>query len=412
MRLLLLASFVAASCHAGEPAGPPFETFDSAGVVITESSRPLWAESEAWSLSPEPEFAIGAGHGDERYVFTDVRGVRRLPDGRIAVLDAGSNRVRLYGPSGVHLLDFGGEGDGPAEFRSSQYLGLDGDEFVVFEAIGGNRTWWSSEGRLLRASGAFTSEDRASGTLIMVGTMADGTAVGVRDGPSGLPAYDVGLNRRPWSVWTFDLTAQVSDSLLEVPGAEGMILETGPGGTHHQRYVFGKYSVLAVSDDRVHVGSNDEYAVRSHDRDGVLRAVVRRMMDPRPTDRADLRAWVDEWIERAHVPADERGEMRDRMLQLSFAPEMPAFRSMAADSEGNLWVEDWVGVGVRQGSFSVFRTDGAWLGSVTIPEGLSEDRISYYDQTIEIGPDYLLGVWTDEYGVDQVRLYRLEKPTG
>lgn len=224
MRLLLLASFVVASCHAGEPDGPPFETFDSAGVVITESSRPLWAPHEAWSLSAEPELTIGARDGDERYVFTGVRGVRRLPDGRVAVLDAGSNRVRLYDPSGVHLLDFGGEGDGPAEFRSSQYLGLDGDELVVFEAIGGNRTWWSPDGQLLRASGAFASDDRASGTLIMVGAMADGTGVGVRDGPAGLPAHDVGLNRRPWSVWTFDLTGQVSDSLLEVPGAEDYLL--------------------------------------------------------------------------------------------------------------------------------------------------------------------------------------------
>jgi hypothetical protein len=79
------------------------------------------------------------------------------------------------------------------------------------------------------------------------------------------------------------------------------------------------------------------------------------------------------------------------------------------DSEDNLWVEEWKGVGIDQGSFSVFRRDGCWLGSVDIPEGLPEMRVASDYQLMEIGPDYLLGVWTDQVGVEQVRLYRIEK---
>ena len=64
---------------------------------------------------------------------------------------------------------------------------------------------------------------------------------------------------------------------------------------------------------------------------------------------------------------------------------------------------------MNQGRFSVFRTDGAWLGYVEIPEGLPQLRVSYDMQSMEIGSDYVLGVWVDDLGVEQVRLYRIEK---
>jgi hypothetical protein len=101
--------------------------------------------------------------------------------------------------------------------------------------------------------------------------------------------------------------------------------------------------------------------------------------------------------------------MRRAASELSFAESMPLFRWIAVDSEENLWVEEWEGVGLDQGRFSVFRSDGAWLGHVDLPDGLPQARIAYDRQAVEIGSDYLLGVWVDEFGVEQVRLYRIEK---
>lgn len=57
------------------------------------------------------------------------------------------------------------------------------------------------------------------------------------------------------------------------------------------------------------------------------------------------------------------------------------------------WDEDWV--------WSVFATDGSWLGTVATPP---------YFTISEIGSDYLLGVHRDELGVERVRRYRLVKP--
>ena len=119
--------------------------------------------------------------------------------------------------------------------------------------------------------------------------------------------------------------------------------------------------------------------------------------------------WVEQQIEILDPPREERAEMRRSAGELSYAETMPAFRGIAVDSEDDLWVEEWKGVGLDQGRFLVFRPDGAWLGYVDIPEGLPESRGYPHEQVIEIGSDYLLGVWTGDYGVEEVRLYRIEK---
>ena len=43
-------------------------------------------------------------------------------------------------------------------------------------------------------------------------------------------------------------------------------------------------------------------------------------------------------------------------------------------------------------------------------EGLPDYRgIGFKSAVMEIGPDYVLGTWQDDLGVEQVRLYRLIK---
>lgn len=89
---------------------------------------------------------------------------------------------------------------------------------------------------------------------------------------------------------------------------------------------------------------------------------------------------------------------------------MPAYRSIFVDRDEHLWVEEWRGVGLEQGPFSVFDPSGAWLGPVELPSGLPVVR--GVNRELEIGSDYVLGVWTDALGVEEVRLYRLHRSRG
>ena len=89
---------------------------------------------ERWTLSAEPSLSIGVVEGDEPYQLFGAGSSVRLPNGRIAVVNTGSEEVRIFGPAGDFLGSFGQEGDGPGEFRQPtniQYLS--GDTLRVWD---------------------------------------------------------------------------------------------------------------------------------------------------------------------------------------------------------------------------------------------------------------------------------------
>src|SRR5690606_5816123 len=92
---------------------------DSAGVRVVRNLAPAWSGSaeDAWSLSLEPILEIGVLEGDPAYMFSQMRGPRRLSDGSIVVLDGATSEVRIFDAEGRHLRTFGRKGQGPGEFQ-------------------------------------------------------------------------------------------------------------------------------------------------------------------------------------------------------------------------------------------------------------------------------------------------------
>jgi hypothetical protein len=71
-----------------------------------------------------------------------------------------------------------------------------------------------------------------------------------------------------------------------------------------------------------------------------------------------------------------------------------------ADPDGNLWVLAYTRPGDERRSWTVFAPEGRALGTVETPPGL---------RIMEIGADYVLGVWRDDLDVEHVRMYRLDR---
>lgn len=87
----------------------------------------LEALVEDWTLSEAPLLEIGVREGEEAYQLHRVRGSVRLEDGRIVVLNAGSQELRYFDPDGRFLGAVGGRGEGPGEFQSPAGLRRDAD---------------------------------------------------------------------------------------------------------------------------------------------------------------------------------------------------------------------------------------------------------------------------------------------
>lgn len=399
---------VVASCSESLPRQATFAISDSSGIVITESHAPLWDIGSGWTISPDPEVVIGEVAGDERYLLSEVHGARRFSDGRIAILDRGSARVRVYNPDGQHLFDVGGSGDGPSEFSSAHYLDLVHDSIVVYEFAPGSLTWFTPEGEFVRTASTPSAPDGRGLRGMTVGFMGDQSGV-LTSFPPGRPQYRPGIHRSSLSIWRYDLRGSTADSLFEIADDEEHYYESA-GGVAWNDVLFGDRSYVTASDDWIYTGSTESYSIDVYDPTGTLVRIVRRAATPESVTPGHMNRYIDQVAILASVAPDQFEAFGRRVRESVAASVMPYFRLIVADTEQNLWVEDWHDVGLSQGPFSVFRPDGAWLGTVELPPGLPRLRgINLRTAVLEIGRDYVLAVWENELGVEQVRLYRILK---
>jgi hypothetical protein len=180
----------------GESGGPAVTVTDSAGIEIVTSAVPAWQSGGGWSISEAPTLEIGTVSGEDAYSLYRVRGVIRLPDGRIAIANGGTWQIRIYDEHGVHQQDIGRNGDGPGEFRSLRELWLSrGDSMMTADFRLNRVTLFDSEGRLGRTiqispSGevrqVFGREPFDDGTLLVSGvmTLSERPRPGLFDGGS------------------------------------------------------------------------------------------------------------------------------------------------------------------------------------------------------------------------------------
>jgi hypothetical protein len=105
------------ACGSGDRAEPAFSQ-DRSGIEVVESTEPVWGSVEGWRLASQPWLLIGE-EKEERFRFNRIRGVFLLPDGSIVVANGGPPpEIRVFDERGGFRAAFGGEGEGPGEFRS------------------------------------------------------------------------------------------------------------------------------------------------------------------------------------------------------------------------------------------------------------------------------------------------------
>lgn len=115
------------------------------------------------------------------------------------------------------------------------------------------------------------------------------------------------------------------------------------------------------------------------------------------------------------APPPMRAFREKYYARLEFATHFPAYSTLLDDREGNLSAQEygrWQDAPNRWGPvnlltppgdshWDVVTPAGRWLGTVTMPPRT---------RPLEIGADYLLGLWCDSDDVEHARLHRLVKP--
>lgn len=378
-RGILLALSLAA-CTPDDGAKPG-DARGTAAVDVVENNESGWKAGRGWSVAAQPTLEIGSEAPG--YQFAGIRGAVRLSDGRIVVGDAGTSEVRLYDGQGRFVSAAGRSGGGPEEFRAmAKLVPAAGDSVVVFDAA-------TRRISVLGPSGAFArslTPEAATLGANLAGVLENGSFVfGI---PRPLPPRD-GLSRD-----------SVVYLRISPDGSTADTLGVAPGGQQYQRIdgsritrltvPFGPMPAASASGDRIFIGATDSYEIREFGPDGAATRVIRRRVEPQAFTEAHFRA-----------VADQFPQMATAFAEIPRPSQAPVFATLLVDRENNLWVQDYPSPGAPLISWTVFDPRGRMLGPVSLPSGF---------RPTDIGADYILGVWTDELGVERVRVYPLRKP--
>ena len=116
---------------------------------------------------------------------------------------------------------------------------------------------------------------------------------------------------------------------------------------------------------------------------------------------ADVTKWRDTTVAMLAGKLNE-SEVISVLDQVTVPTVRPPFSAIMLDAAGNLWVEQGPSTSSDVGSIDhfVFDRDGVLLGTVELPQ----------IQVLDIGYDYVVGVYEDDLEVEYLQLFEIIKP--
>lgn len=376
--LILLATSVAAPLLAGN---------------APDSTRPASAPGQevTWSLSSDPTLRIGRVAGDDDYLFADVADVLRRPDGTIVVADNGGPNVRFYDEDGGFLHSVGGPGDGPGEFQFILGIGeCRLGEIHVHDGVHDRITVVDGTGDLMETYSVRLETPGFRPHRVY----CDGRGILLTTGQRAEPPREPGSYRT-------ELTVEVADT-------RGRPLRVLGRFTGDERYRFrlsdgprplGRRTVLAAGSDRWFLGTGDQNGIRVFDFEG---GEVGRFF-PLPSGPRPLTGErIERFIQRSVAPIDDpdaRAREVRRWRDHDFPATLPPYDRLLVDDEGLLWVRDHPDLDGDPDRWWIFDpAEGELVADLSTPAELEVTRA---------GSDWVIGIWRGDFGVEQIRMYRL-----
>lgn len=393
--VLLLCGITA--CSDGDSGPPLVVQRDSAGIEIVEATRPLWGDSSAWSIDPDPILDLTLSGSGPPHEFFRVRGLKQRSDGSLMLANRASQEIRLYSPEGAFLGGMGGPGQGPGEFSNLQRVKFVADTVIALD-YDGRVTVVGPDMELVRTYALpFNVDD--------IHSLGDGTVLGESSVRAGLEEVANQLIRPPLALVRFDLEGVVIDSLGERPGRESYSFSYEDNAGYGPA-LFGKAAQVAALGPRVFYGSSDLMQVEELDPAGNVTRILRIPGYGLDLTDAQVAAERDAHLDVDLPPGMPLPPWLVRVVEALPAPATrPAYANMIVDPSGAFWLELHRGASEldRPQEWLILDADGTWLGTIEVP-----DRFSVTDITL----DAVLGVWRDELDIEHPQVLRLRRNGG
>jgi hypothetical protein len=390
-----LSLMAASAAVLARPVMAGAQSRDSGGVRIVENRNAVWKAGQGWKIETTPALVIGDAGGDSAYRFGGIEGALRLSDGRIVIANRSTSELRYFDAAGKFLFAAGGRG------RAAGELGY----IAGIQRCGGDSVWVEHMPALGMVQSVFSPAGKHVRTFAL--KLVDGgqsyRSTCERDGRHVAIAWDKLPTPTSPGAWrpNVPLSLTAPDGTLlrklgEVPGDErhSYQMEDGTMGGSSPRPL-GKRFAIAGTKDGFFMGAGDRYEIAAYDSAGKLRTIIRRDFTPIRVDSTLLGDAKRELIAESPREAD-RWELF--FEDMDIPRRLPPYHEIRADASGNLWVNEYVRPGA-DARWSIFRPDGVFLGTLTIPKRF---------RVMDIGDDFLLVVEKTGKG-EVVQLLRLRK---
>lgn len=394
-RFVVPVAMLTVACGGGQP-DEMVIVRDSAGVTIVENRGAVWGSGAGWTLATEPVLEIGATHDAPEYELAGVEDAIQLPDGRVVVADGGSREIRIYGPEGDFLGSSGRRGNAPGEFQLINDIGYGpGDSLWVYDFGTRRFTILTDSAELVRTV-TLGSELSAVGS---VGRLRDGSFI-VREywsTPAHTREIQTGLSRNPAAVARYTPDGSTLDTIGLFPGRE-VFIGSEAGRAVMSAPLFARSLSAAVRGDAIVVGDQATLELAIYASDGELLRLIRLPNVDLGVSREDFEAEIQARL--AGEPEERRSRVRAHLEAMQVPETRPAYGRMLVDEGANIWIAAYAPFGREPREWHVLDPEGRLLGSVTLPERF---------RPLDIGDEWMVGVWRDEMDVERVRLYGILK---
>lgn len=389
----VLAGCMVGAWGCGEGSTPALgpSVVDSAGIRIVDHWQAVM--SDRWSVDADGALTL---EGDTDTPLFEIRGAVELADGGVAVADGGNHRIVFYDPVGAIRFTTGRQGEGPGEF---QRLGLlakgPADSLLVWDSQVRRVSVLAPTGEFTRSYSLETTDDVPFASVIAVYGDGSFLATGFVD-TGGEPP---GGGRRSYAVPSYHFSADGEFRAASGNYSTGeSYFETVERGFSVFPALFASEAFRVPVQDQLLTATSDVYELRYRSRDGTTLMIVRREPRRRGISAEARSAMIDALVEDAR---QEQAERLEGVLTQQEVPEfLPELSEIFADRLGRVWVREFEVPEPASMTWIIYGGDGLQVGSLSLPARFEPS---------DAGVDFVLGVATDDFGVESVVRYALSR---
>lgn len=356
-------------------------------------------DAAAWRIDSLPLLELGTAEGDSTQQLYEVRGAVRLADGSVAIANRGTAQVLFYSAAGERVATAGRRGGGPGEFTSMGPIQALGDTVAVFDYESRHVTYFDRTGGLVRNVQLQTPEGVYPPQF--VGQLANGRILAKALVARPLTgARTSGIRRDSVQLWLFDPLGVPVQQLGSFAGpalAVSVRTRGDAAAITLAYYPFYPDFIAATDGQRVVAAETDSARAFVFDGAGTAGTPLRWDAQPRPAPEDLLVKYEQNQLALLRDRSLEP-ELRRTVREIPRPALVPVIDRTIVDAFGWTWLREYDEAGEGASSWLIFPPDSGELRRVRAPRGLD---------ITAAGKDWVLGIVTDDVGVEYVRLYRL-----